>query len=1003
MKEFSIKTSHTRGILKSIVAIFLFMFFAILIGATSNVAYAQSDFYIYGARVYTEVNSTNTYNMVLYTSDGSSGTWSKSNTVDGEYTTIGTGVSIDLGEEENDLSGWYKCNNSEPIHLIEKVLVDELHGDYTLGGINLSGSIYNGKWFITDQNEHMAYLVNQGKEWTCFDVVAKYDVPEKQDESYPDGFAGQTVWMISAANSWYLYTSKVAHPEALSEDERKAYHKTDVKIRITSMGVNVNVQLAADERALSVTNTYITPGGYALMRPVYGPEFDGGGDACTYAILNEDSSLKYLYYIAAPSTTSQNLIDVSPAFTISSDAKVDLLGLGRNSDYYNPFVMAKKSIGHDDHYRYNTFNNVGDVIVSIVDKGGGFSFSWIDRNPGDVISFTINGGSVSGMPQFTTPEKVIDLINGFANNIEYTEECRNKIDAARTAYECLSESDKALVTNYANLTSAEKAYDAMDKINAIGTIANTPESKALVDAAKNFYDGLDSDTQALVLSDFVTTLNDDVAIMNAITKINEIGDLDESDECWDRIMEAISAYVSLNTDQKGMFPTDTYNTFNDKYSAKVVIDKIKEIGDVEYSSESKGKIDAALELFNDLTDGQQALVVNKDKLIQANTDYNAVDAVVGLINLIPSEFDYSDEYKEKIDAARTAYDKLTPYQKSIIPSEIFGKLDNGEKLYNVIDLINNIGKVEYTQSCKEKIDAARNAYDALTTEQKALVTNYKTLTDAEAAYAGLAPTPTPDPSKDSKKIVDEETGVTVETSDGKNIPTNITLNVKLNTKVVEKNYENIAKILDKQRISRVYDIKLIQTIDGVEKEIQPSDIEPGTKIIIRIAVPKGINSSKAKIVHVHNDIAKFVENLKVENNEFVFEVAELSDFAIVTPKTGFITESHGFCVGWVVFIFAIVLLVYLALYILIHFGLCNSLIKALKLDGLKNVLKLLGIINVAASGAICVFALVTLILHACPISLVSFIIVALATITFTTLFILTLKKGKTNEIKEGTE
>ena len=261
---------------------------------------------------------------------------------------------------------------------------------------------------------------------------------------------------------------------------------------------------------------------------------------------------------------------------------------------------------------------------------------------------------------------------------------------------------------------------------------------------------------------------------------------------------------------------------------------------------------------------------------------------------------------------------------------------------------------------------------------------------------------TPDPSKDSKKRVDEETGVTIETKDGKDIPTDITLNVKLNTKVAEKNYKNIAKLLNKQRIGRVYDIKLIQTIDGVEKEIQPSDIEPGTTIIIRIAIPKGINANKAQIVHVHNDIAKFIEDVKVENGEFVFEVSELSDFALIIPKSGIITGNHGFCIGWVVFIIAIVLLVYLALYIFIYFGICEGLIKKLRLDELKNVSKLLGIINMAICGVVFVFALVSLILHTCPITIASFVLVTLAIAAFVTLFIMYLLKNN-NKVEEAIE
>ena len=54
---------------------------------------------------------------------------------------------------------------------------------------------------------------------------------------------------------------------------------------------------------------------------------------------------------------------------------------------------------------------------------------------------------------------------------------------------------------------------------------------------------------------------------------------------------------------------------------------------------------------------------------------------------------------------------------------------------NTIDLINKIGTVEYTQECKAKIDAARAAYNELDADQKAKVTNYNILTQAEQTYA----------------------------------------------------------------------------------------------------------------------------------------------------------------------------------------------------------------------------------------------------------------------------
>ena len=73
-------------------------------------------------------------------------------------------------------------------------------------------------------------------------------------------------------------------------------------------------------------------------------------------------------------------------------------------------------------------------------------------------------------------------------------------------------------------------------------------------------------------------------------------------------------------------------------------------------------------------------------------------------------------------AAETRYDAL--------------KYDYG-KADDVMQYIRNIGEVTFTDDSKALIDAAREAYDALTDDQKVLVTIYQVLLDAEARYAEL--------------------------------------------------------------------------------------------------------------------------------------------------------------------------------------------------------------------------------------------------------------------------
>ena len=63
--------------------------------------------------------------------------------------------------------------------------------------------------------------------------------------------------------------------------------------------------------------------------------------------------------------------------------------------------------------------------------------------------------------------------------------------------------------------------------------------------------------------------------------------------------------------------------------------------------------------------------------------------------------------------------------------------DNQKIADAVVAMINAIGKIEYTDACKGKIDEANNAYNALTDEQKTLVTNLEVLTNAQQTYDNL--------------------------------------------------------------------------------------------------------------------------------------------------------------------------------------------------------------------------------------------------------------------------
>ena len=115
----------------------------------------------------------------------------------------------------------------------------------------------------------------------------------------------------------------------------------------------------------------------------------------------------------------------------------------------------------------------------------------------------------------------------------------------------------------------------------------------------------------------------------------------------------------------------------------------------------------------------------------------AADAVEKLIDAIGT---VTLDSEEAIKAARDAYDALTEEQKAQVGNyqtllDAEAKLADLKAADAVEKLIDAIGTV--TLDSEEAIKAARGAYDALTEEQKAQVGNYQTLLDAEAKLAQL--------------------------------------------------------------------------------------------------------------------------------------------------------------------------------------------------------------------------------------------------------------------------
>lgn len=380
--------------------------------------------------------------------------------------------------------------------------------------------------------------------------------------------------------------------------------------------------------------------------------------------------------------------------------------------------------------------------------------------------------------------------------VEYTTASKTKIEAARAAVDALTPAQSKLLSPsaYTTLTTAERTYAKLDtdykaakavadEINAIGTVEYTKESKAKIEAARASYGELTADQKKLVSETDVNTLEaaessyakleaDHNAADAVVEKINAIQTVDKNSGT--KIDEARKAYKNLTADQKALITEEQYKVLTDAESAyekivadyraaNVVVGKIAAIGTVEYTQESKKKIDEAREAYKNLTPDQQNIILTEGSAaykvltdaeakyaeLKAADDAEKAAAAVDKIEAI-KKVEYTTESKAKIDEAKDVYDALTEDQKKLITEEQYKVLIDAEASYAklkadteaakvVSDAIKAIGTVDNTKESKAKIDAARAGYDKLSDYAKTLITEaqYKVLTDAESTYAKL--------------------------------------------------------------------------------------------------------------------------------------------------------------------------------------------------------------------------------------------------------------------------
>ena len=273
---------------------------------------------------------------------------------------------------------------------------------------------------------------------------------------------------------------------------------------------------------------------------------------------------------------------------------------------------------------------------------------------------------------------------------QVTLESEEAIVAARAAYEALTETQKEQVTNYNVLTAAEarlavlkpaKAVD--DMIDAIGEV--TADSGEAVQAARAAYDALTDAQKAEVKNyDVLTAAERRLANLQAILpvedKIDAIGEVTLDSE--NAIQAARAAYDALTEEQKAEVKnydvlTAAEARLADLQAAKPVEKLIDAIGEVTLASESA--IQAARAAYDALTEAQKAEVRNYGVLTAAEArlaNQKAAKPVEDSINAIG---EVTLDSESAIQAARAAYDALTEEQKAEVKN--YDKLTAAEAAY----------------------------------------------------------------------------------------------------------------------------------------------------------------------------------------------------------------------------------------------------------------------------------------------------------------------------------
>lgn len=423
----------------------------------------------------------------------------------------------------------------------------------------------------------------------------------------------------------------------------------------------------------------------------------------------------------------------------------------------------------DEYY----WNSPDDITITVTRSDGTqitLSFAASDAMiPDNDAWFTLDISSIGNRNRVLIMHLPDSFLNGmkgytFTFNINGLKDSWGKDNPLSYSVEFFSLKDTMI-----DKEAAQSVIDKIDGLPDTGSI--TLENEALINATLDAFNKLTdkqkehlSPEEVQKLNDAANKLQDLKTALEADKKaaqevVDVIGSLPDDIRLEDesKIQEAIAAYEKLNATQKTMVSNlskleNAKNQLNalkeealaNQRAAQAVIDKINAIPN-EIILDNKSVIVSIRESYDNLTSDQKSLIdasiLNKltdaegeiARLEKVEMDTQAAEAVRSLIMELPIASNLELDDETAVNAAREAYDRLTADQKNLLDPTIIQTLSNAEK--QIITL--KLQAMEDAEAAKVVTDSVNALPKDLSLSDELAVTTvrnmYEALTESQKA------------------------------------------------------------------------------------------------------------------------------------------------------------------------------------------------------------------------------------------------------------------------------